>query len=104
MSLRIKKGDKVVVISGKSRKKSGKVLRIFPEKNRAIVDGVNIVKKHIRKKTEAEAGGFQEVPLPLSISALQLFCSNCNKPARVKIEISKDKSKTRVCKKCHKAI
>ncbi len=104
MSLRIKKGDKVVVGSGKSKGKVGKVLRVFPDKNRAIVEGANLVKKHIRKKSEAEQGGFQEVSLPLSLSSLQLFCSSCNKGRKVKITISKDKSKTRICKKCQKAI
>ncbi len=104
MSLRIKRGDKAVVISGKSRGKTGRVLRIFPSKNKAIVEGVNLVKKHIRKKSEAESGGFEEISLPLNLSSLQLFCPSCNKGRKFRVEIAKDKSKIRVCKKCRKAV
>lgn len=104
MSLKIRKNDKVVVISGKNKGKSGRVLRIFPAKNRAIVEGVNLVKKHMRKKSEAEAGGFQEISLPLSLASLQLFCSSCNGPRKFKTEVAKDKTKIRICKKCRKAI
>lgn len=104
MALKIKKNDKVIVISGKSRGKSGRVLRVFAGGNKAIVEGINLAKKHIRKKSEAEAGGFQDVPLPLDLSSLQLFCSSCGRGVKTKIKISKDKSKARICKKCQKAI
>ncbi len=104
MSLRIKKNDKVVIISGKSRGKQGRVLRVSPSKGTAIVEGVNMVKKHIRKKSEAEAGGFQEVALPLKLSVMQLFCPKCNKGVRTGVELLKDKGKKRICKKCRKAV
>lgn len=104
MSLKIKKGDKVIVLSGKSRGKVGAILRVFSEKNKAIVEGANLVKKHIRKKSEADQGGFQEIPLPIDLSALQLFCSSCNRGVKVKVEISKDKSKSRICKRCQRAV
>ncbi|MCF7916405.1 MAG: 50S ribosomal protein L24 [Candidatus Omnitrophica bacterium] len=104
MSLRIKKGDKVIVSSGKSKGKTGKVLKVFSEKNRVIVEGANLVKKHKKRKSESEQGGFEEVPLPVHLSTVQLFCSSCNKGVKTKIKVSKDKSKTRVCKKCQKAI
>jgi large subunit ribosomal protein L24 len=104
MSLKIKKGDKVIVNSGKSKGKKGKVLTVFSAKQRAVVEGVNLVKRHKRRKSESEQGGFEEIPLPLHMSTIQLFCPNCNKGVKAKIEIAKDKTKTRVCKKCQKVI
>lgn len=104
MSLGIKKGDKVIVSSGKSKGRTGRVLTVFPNKKMAVVEGANLVKKHKRRKSESEQGGFQEVPLPLHLSSMQLFCSNCNKGVKIKTKISKDKSKIRICKKCQKAI
>jgi large subunit ribosomal protein L24 len=104
MSLRIKKGDKVIVTSGKSKGKKGRVLKFFPDKNKLVVEGANLVKKHKKKKSESEQGGFEEIPLPLHLSSVQLFCTSCNKGVKTKIKIAKDKTKTRVCKKCQKEI
>ena len=104
MSLRIKKSDKVKVLAGKEKGKSGKVLKVLMSKQRVIVEGVNLVKKHVKRKSEAEAGGVKEIPASLSISNVALFCGNYNKGVRFGIKLSKDKSKTRVCKKCNRAI
>lgn len=102
--LRIRKGDKVIILSGKDRGKSGRVLKVMPSKNRVIVEGVNLVKKHMRRRSENEPGGIQEIPAPLHISKVNLFCPNCNKGVRFGIQIMKDKTKIRVCKKCQKPI
>ncbi|HIE36083.1 MAG TPA: 50S ribosomal protein L24 [Candidatus Omnitrophica bacterium] len=104
MSLRIKRGDKVVILAGKDKGKTGKVLKVFPKEMRAIVEGVNLVKKHIRRRGENEPGGIKEIPAPLHISNLALFCSNCNRGVRFGIRILEDKSKIRVCKKCQQPI
>jgi len=104
MSLKIKKGDKVIVIAGKDKGKSGKVVKSFPKNLRVVVEGVNLVKKHLRRRSESEPGGIREVPRPLSISNVAILCSNCNKGVRTGIKIAKDKSKTRICKKCQKPI
>ncbi len=104
MSLKIKKGDKVIISSGKSKGKAGKVLKVFAAKNRVVVEGANLVKKHKKRKSEAEQGGFDEIPLPVHLSTVQLFCSSCNRGVKTKIKIAKDKSKARVCKKCQKII
>jgi large subunit ribosomal protein L24 len=82
--LKIKKGDKVVVIAGayKDRSKPREVLEVIPEKNRAIVDGVNIVKKH-SKPTQDSPGGINEVPAPVHISNLMLVDPKSGEPTRV---------------------
>lgn len=104
MSLRIKKGDKVVVLTGKDKGKSGKVLRVLTSKGRVIVEGVNMIKKNIRRRSEAEPGGIKAVPASLNISNVSLMCGNCNKAVRFGVKILDDKSKIRICKKCNKPI
>jgi len=104
MSLRIKKGDKVVVLAGKNKGRSGKVLKNSISNGRIFVDGVNLVKKHIRRRSESEPGGIKEIPSSISISNVALFCTNCNKGVRFGTKISDDKSKIRVCKKCNRPI
>ncbi len=104
MSLRIKRGDKVVVLAGKDKGKMGKVLKVFPEKNRAIVEGINLVKKHFRRRSENEPGGIKEIPAPIHISNLALFCPNCNRGVRFGVKILEDKSKVRICRRCNRQI
>jgi large subunit ribosomal protein L24 len=102
MSLRIKKGDKVIVCAGRDKGKTGKILKF--SKDRVIVEGVNLVKKHIRRRSESEPGGIKEIPTALSISNVSLFCSNCNKGVRFGIKNLDKKSKMRICRKCNKPI
>jgi large subunit ribosomal protein L24 len=104
MSLGIKKGDRVVVLSGKDKGKSGKVLEIITSKGSAIIEGVNLAKKHIRRRSETETGGIKEKPRPLRVSKIALFCSSCGKGARFGIKILTDNTKTRICKRCQQAI
>jgi len=104
MSLRIKRGDKVVVLAGKDKGKTGKVLRVFPQKMRAIVEGVNLVKKHLRRRSENEPGGIKEIPAPIHLSNLALFCPHCNRGVRFEVKILEDKTKIRICKRCKKQI
>ena len=104
MSLRIKKGDKVVVLAGKDKGKSGKVLKFAVGKKRLVVDGVNLVKKHMRRRSESEPGGIKEIPASIDISNVSLYCPNCNRRVRFGVSISDDKTKTRICKRCQRAI
>jgi len=104
MSLRIKKGDKVVVLSGKNKGKSGKILKVLLPKSGVVVEGVNLVKKHIKRRSESEQGGVKEMPAAIKISNVALFCASCNKGARFGVKQAKDKSKTRICKRCQKPI
>lgn len=105
MSLEIKKGDKVAVIAGKNKGKVGKILKVsLKSKRRVVIEGVNLVKKHIRRRSEGESGGIKEVPASIDASNVVLFCSNCNKGVRFGTKVSDDKSKVRICKKCQRPI
>ncbi len=102
--LKIRKNDIVVCYTGKDRAKKGKVLSVFPKQNRAIVEGINFIKRHTRKTREDRQGGIIKKEAPISISNLMLFCNKCNKAARVGFTLLKDGSKVRVCKKCREVI
>lgn len=96
---KIKKNDTVQVIKGKDRGKKGKVLKIT-DGSRIIVEGINLVKKSMRKKQQDQQGGIISVESPLAIANVILVCKNCNKPTRVGVKIAKDGSKMRFCKQC----
>jgi large subunit ribosomal protein L24 len=104
MSLTIRKGDKVIILKGKDKGKSGKVLKCIPEKHSVIVEGANIVKKHMRRRSETEQGGIKDIPAPLRIANVALFCSSCNKGVRFGVKVMTDKSKVRICRKCQQEI
>ena len=80
--LHIKKGDRVLVIAGASKGEEGQVLEVFPAKNRAIVEGANIVRKHT-KATQEDQGGIKEIPAPIHISNLMLLDPKSGEPTRV---------------------
>ena len=101
--MKIKKGDTVLVISGKDRSKTGKVLNVFPEKNQIAVEGVNLRKKNAKPKRSGEKGQVIEILAPLNVSNVQLICGKCGKAARIGYKVSGDK-KFRVCKKCNQEI
>lgn len=104
MSLGIKKNDKVIVLAGKDKGKTGKVIRVDRENSRIVVEGINLVKKHLRQRRENEPGGIKEVPSPLHISNVALYCSRCGRGVRFSSKILPDKTKIRVCKKCEEPI
>lgn len=101
--MRIKKGDQVLVISGKYRGKKGKVIRAFPKKEKIVVEGVNIVKKHIRPRRSGEKGQIVQMPAGFHVSNVKLICSHCKKATRVGYKIE-DRKKYRICKKCKREI
>jgi len=98
--VKIRKGDQVKVISGKSRGKTSKILAVIPDKHKVIVEKVNIVKKH-RKQTgnQKDPGGILEVEAPIDISNVMVICPSCNEPTRVGYKFV-EKKKLRVCKNC----
>lgn len=104
MSLRIKKGDKVAIIAGKDKGKTGKVLKVVSDRSRMMVEGANLVKKNIRRRSESEPGGIREIPAPLCISNISLFCANCNRGVRFGVKILEDKSKIRICRRCRRPL
>ena len=101
----IKKGDTVIVIRGKDRGKTGKVLRVLPDKQRAIVERVNFIKEFIRQdRSRNIQGGIMEKEAHIHLSNLMLFCSECNRGARVKNKILEDGTKIRVCHRCETSL
>ncbi len=100
-TLSLKKNDVVVVIKGRDRGKTGKVLKVIPEKNRVVVEKVNFVKEFIRPdRSKNIQGGIMEREAPIQVSNLKLFCSECGQGVRIKKTTLKDGSKIRVCSKC----
>lgn len=94
--MKIKKNDTVLIISGKDRGRKDKVIKVMPKKNKVIVEGLNLVRKHIRPKKQGEKGQRIELPAPLDVSNVKLICPKCKKATRV--------SKKRICKKCQSQI
>ena len=94
----VKTGDKVVVINGKDRGKQGKVMQVSPSEGKVIVEGVNIVSKHVKPRKMGEAGGIIKAESALYADKVQLICPKCGRPTRVGHIIENGK-KFRVCKK-----
>jgi len=99
LKTRLKKGDRVRVISGKDSGKEGNILSFLPQKNRAIVEGVNIIKKH-QKASQSSKGGIIEKEASVHISNVMLVCPHCGKATRIGVKYLEDSSKVRYCKKC----
>ncbi len=97
---RIKKGDIVTLISGDDRGKKGKILDINKKKDLVIVEGANLIKKHMRPRKQGEPGGIIEKEGSVHISNLKLVCPKCGVPARVQMTVLENKKKIRVCNKC----
>ena len=102
--IHVKKGDKVMVISGKDKNKTGKVLVVNPKTGKVIVEGVNIATKHTKARRQGEAGGIIKQETPIYASKVMYVCDKCGKPARVGKKILEDGTKVRFCKKCNEVI
>ena len=98
--MRLKKNDKVMVISGKEKGKVGKILKIFSEKDRVIVEKVNYIKRHTRPGGKVSKGGIIEKEAPLHISNVMPICGKCTDPVRVGTQQQADGKTVRICKKC----
>ena len=97
----IRRNDNVVVVTGKDRGKRGRVLKVLPEKNRLVVEGVNFIKRHTRPNPQRQIkGGVVEREASLHASNVQLVCPECGKPTRVGRKILGDGRKVRICRKC----
>ena len=104
MKIRIKKDDKVKVLTGKDKGKIGKVLKVAKKTNRIVVENINMVKVHQRPSQENPQGGIVEKPMPMDVSNLMLMCNSCVKPTRIGIKQLEDGKRVRVCKKCNEQI
>ena len=98
--MRIKRGDNIIVISGKDRGKQGKIIKVLTKEQGVIVENINLKKKHRRPKTGGKKGEKIEVPRPIPVSTVALICKNCGKPTRTGCQILPDGKKIRICKKC----
>ncbi|HEU65695.1 MAG TPA: 50S ribosomal protein L24 [Chloroflexi bacterium] len=102
--MKIRKNDTVVIIAGKDKGKSGKVRRAWPDEERVIVEGANMIKRHSRARRAARQAGIIELEAPVHVSNVMLVCNKCNKPARVGFSFLADGRKVRVCKSCGEVI
>lgn len=96
---RIKKGDVVTVLSGKDRGKTGKVLHVWPDREVALVERINVMKHFERRSQQNPAGGIIERESPLALSKLTLACARCHRPVRIGWSVS-EQNKQRICRRC----
>ncbi len=102
--MKIRKDDNVLVIAGTDRGKKGKVRFAYPDDKRVIIEGVNLIKKHVKAIRDVRQAGIIEREAPINSSNVMLLCNKCNKPTRVGIQVLQDGSRTRVCRVCHEVI
>jgi large subunit ribosomal protein L24 len=98
--MRIRKGDVVKIRSGRDRRKTGKVIRVVLDAEKVVVEGVNLLVKHLRPRRQGERGQRVQFPAPLPASRVMLVCPKCGKPTRVGARLLTDGRKERECKKC----
>ena len=99
--MKVRKDDTVQIMTGKDKGKKGKVLRAFPDTSRVIVEGIRIVKKHVKR--DKVASGILEVAKSIAVSSVMVMCPSCNKPSRMGYK-DDDGQKKRFCKSCKKVI
>ncbi|OPG14876.1 50S ribosomal protein L24 [Ferroacidibacillus organovorans] len=97
--LKVKKGDTVIVISGKNRDQKGKVLAVYPRESRVVIEGVNMIKKHTKPSFQSPEGGIVEREAPLHVSNVALVDPKTGGPTRVGYKILEDGTKVRIAKK-----
>ena len=102
--LRIRKDDQVMIIAGKDKGKTGKVLRVLTEDQRVVVESINLVKKAKRRTQKDQQGGFVDLEAPIHLSNVMLMDKKTNQPARFKISILKDETKVRISKESGEVI
>ena len=98
--LHVKTGDTVFVISGKNKGQTGKIAAVSRKEGKVIVEGVNIMTKHLKPRQQGTAGSLIKVEAPMYSSKVMLVCPKCNEKTRIAHEIDKDGTKKRKCKKC----
>jgi large subunit ribosomal protein L24 len=102
--MKIQKNDNVLIIAGKDRGKKGKVRKAIPDKDKVIVEGFNLIKRHSKTKGKTRQAGIIELEAPIHISKVMIICNKCNKPARVGYRALEDGKKARYCHSCSEII
>lgn len=100
VKFKIKKNDQVMVISGREKGKTGRVIRVIPEKAKILIEKLNIVKRHTKASQKVKQGGIVEKEAPIDISNVMLICERCKGPVRVGKKVLEDGKAVRYCKKC----
>jgi large subunit ribosomal protein L24 len=104
MAFRLRKNDSVQVISGEFKGKTGKIVKVFPEKHRALVEGINIVKRHTKPNRKTQQGGIVQKEAPMHLSKLMLLCPKTGKPTRTGVSILEGGKRVRFSKKAKETI
>jgi large subunit ribosomal protein L24 len=102
--MKIRKNDTVLVVAGRDKGKKGKVRVAIPKKERLLIDGINMIKKHARPTGQARQAGIIEREAPIHVSSVMLLCEKCAKPARVGRRLLADGKKVRFCKACGEVV
>jgi large subunit ribosomal protein L24 len=102
--LHVKKGDTVKVLSGKEKGKSGRILKAFPAKSRVIVEHLNMIKKHTKRRSQGQGAGIIEREGTIHVSNLMLVCPSCKEATRLGRKLLEDGAKVRICKKCGEVV
>jgi large subunit ribosomal protein L24 len=102
--VQIRKNDSVMVIGGKERGKTGKVLRVLLEKDAVIIERLNIVKRHTKPRGPQQPGGIVEKEAAIHASNVMLLCDKCNAPVRIGRKVLADGTKVRICRRCNEAL
>ena len=104
MAAKVRKGDTVYILAGKDKDKQGKVSRVLPLKQRVVVDGLNIRKRHVKARKPGEQAGIVEFPAPMHVSNVAVVCAKCSRHTRVGFRFLADGAKVRFCKRCDEVI
>jgi large subunit ribosomal protein L24 len=102
--MKVRKNDTVIAIAGKDRGKKGKVRRALPDKDRVIVEGLNMIKRHSRAQRATRQAGIIELEAPIHVSNVMLVCDKCGKPTRVGFRFLSDGKRVRICNSCQEVI
>ena len=102
--MKIHANDMALVIKGRDRGKRGRVTRVNPKTGKAVVEGVNVVKRHQKPAGAFRAGGIIEKELPIPVANLKFYCEVCDSPVKIGFRVLADRSKARICKKCGEVI
>jgi len=102
--VQIRKNDSVMVIAGRERGKTGKVLRVLADKDRVIIERVNMVKRHTKPRGPQQTGGILEKEASIDVSNVMIMCDKCNAPVRIGHKVLGDGNKIRLCRRCGEAI
>ncbi len=104
MALKLRKNDNVMIIAGKERGNTGKILKVLSEKDRAIIERLNLVKRHTKPRGPQQPGGILEKEASIHVSNLMLMCDRCNAPIRFGHKVLGDGKKVRICRRCGETI